>query len=211
MNPVRKRFAAEVGSDTAVDRDGGQIGFRNKNPHAIIVAACGFDKKIWSYTCREDSVEFTTVLADGEEGFPGRMEVAITFTLDDENGLHIDYRAVSDRDTVANFTNHAYFNLNGHGSGVHDPLLKPFGGYDNNFFFADYDGTLRHQATLSDPHSGRTMKMYTDQPCVQVYTANMVNLDDHPFKGNIPQYTHCGVCLETQAMPDSIHFRRSPM
>ena len=46
MNPVRKRFAAEVGSDTAVERDGGQIGFRNKNPHAIIVAACGFDKKM---------------------------------------------------------------------------------------------------------------------------------------------------------------------
>ena len=44
MNPVRKRFATEVGSDTAVERDGGQIGFRNKNPHAIIVAACGFDK-----------------------------------------------------------------------------------------------------------------------------------------------------------------------
>ena len=89
----------------------------NEGKNQLHGGLCGFDKKIWSYTCREDSVEFTTVLADGEEGFPGRMEVAITFTLDDENGLHIDYRAVSDRDTVANFTNHAYFNLNGHGSG----------------------------------------------------------------------------------------------
>ncbi|MFR4069659.1 MAG: aldose epimerase family protein, partial [Oscillospiraceae bacterium] len=89
----------------------------NEDKNQLHGGLCGFDKKIWSYTCREDSVEFTTVLADGEEGFPGRMEVAITFTLDDENGLHIDYRAVSDRDTVANFTNHAYFNLNGHGSG----------------------------------------------------------------------------------------------
>ena len=89
----------------------------NEGKNQLHGGLCGFDKKIWSYTCREDSVEFTTVLADGEEGFPGRMEVAITFTLDDENGLHIDYRAVSDRDTVANFTNHAYFNLNGHGIG----------------------------------------------------------------------------------------------
>lgn len=89
----------------------------NEGKNQLHGGLCGFDKKIWSYTCREDSVEFTTVLADGEEGFPGRMEVAITFTLDDESGLHIDYRAVSDRDTVANFTNHAYFNLNGHGSG----------------------------------------------------------------------------------------------
>ena len=79
----------------------------NEGKNQLHGGLCGFDKKIWSYTCREDSVEFTTVLADGEEGFPGRMEVAITFTLDDENGLHIDYRAVSDRDTVANFTNHA--------------------------------------------------------------------------------------------------------
>ena len=62
-------------------------------------------------------MEFTTVLADGEEGYPGRLDVSITFTLTDDNALHIDYRAVSSADTVANFTNHAYFNLNGQGSG----------------------------------------------------------------------------------------------
>lgn len=90
----------------------------NEGANQLHGGLCGFDKKIWSYTCRSDrSVEFSTVLADGEEGFPGNLTVSITYTLDDENALQIDYRAHCDADTVANFTNHAYFNLNGHDSG----------------------------------------------------------------------------------------------
>lgn len=89
----------------------------NEGKNQLHGGLCGFDKKLWDYACRENSVEFTTVLADGEEGYPGRLDVSITFTLTDDNALHIDYRAVSSADTVANFTNHAYFNLNGQGSG----------------------------------------------------------------------------------------------
>ena len=77
----------------------------------------GLDKKLWNFSCTGDSVEFRTTLADGEEGFPGEMEVTVTYRLDEENGLHIDYDAWSTADTVANFTNHTYFNLNGQGSG----------------------------------------------------------------------------------------------
>lgn len=89
----------------------------NEGKNQLHGGLCGFDKKLWNYNCRENSVEFTTVLSDGEEGYPGRLDVSITFTLTDDNALHIDYRAVSSADTVANFTNHAYFNLNGQGSG----------------------------------------------------------------------------------------------
>ena len=89
----------------------------NEGKNQLHGGLCGFDKKLWNYTCRENSVEFTAVLADGEEGYPGRLDVSITFTLTDDNALRIDYRAVSSADTVANFTNHAYFNLNGQGSG----------------------------------------------------------------------------------------------
>ena len=89
----------------------------NEGKNQLHGGLCGFDKKLWNYNCRENSVEFTTVLADGEEGYPGRLDVSITFTLTDDNALRIDYRAVSSADTVANFTNHAYFNLNGQGSG----------------------------------------------------------------------------------------------
>jgi len=85
------------------------------------------------------------------------------------------------------------------------PMIRAFGGYDNNFIFAKYDGTMKLRATLTHPASGRKMNMYTDQPCVQVYTANMINPADHPFKGGVAQSKHCGMCLETQAMPDSIN------
>lgn len=87
----------------------------NEGKNQLHGGLCGFDKKLWNYNCRENSVEFTTVLSDGEEGYPGRLDVSITFTLTDDNALRIDYRAVSSADTVANFTNHAYFNLNGQG------------------------------------------------------------------------------------------------
>lgn len=89
----------------------------NAGEHQLHGGLCGLDKKLWSYTCRENSVVFTTVLADGEEGFPGRLDVCVVYTLTDDNALRIDYHAVSDADTIANFTNHAYFNLNGQGSG----------------------------------------------------------------------------------------------
>ena len=77
----------------------------------------GLDKKLWNFTCTGDRVEFRTTLADGEEGFPGEMEVTVTYRLDEDNGLRIDYDAWSTEDTVANFTNHTYFNLNGQDSG----------------------------------------------------------------------------------------------
>ena len=68
----------------------------NEGKNQLHGGLCGFDKKLWNYTCREDSVEFTTVLADGEEGFPGRMEVVHhLYARRTKTALHIDYRAVS--------------------------------------------------------------------------------------------------------------------
>ncbi len=93
----------------------------------------------------------------------------------------------------------------GDGFAADHPMMKELGGYDNNFIFANYDGKLSLRGSLTDPKSGRTLKLYTNQPCVQIYTANMINPDDAPFKGNVKQYTHCAACMETQAMPDSIN------
>ena len=93
------------------------------------------------------------------------------------------------------------------GEGFADPyaMMQEFGGYDNNFMFSSEVKAVELRGILKDPKSGRTMKMYTDQPCVQIYTANMINTEDPAFKNGVKQYRHCGVCMETQAMPNSIN------
>lgn len=74
----------------------------------------GFDKHIWHYEILPDGVRFTRTSPDGEEGYPGNLEVAITYTLRDTT-LEMDYKAVSDQDTICSLTNHSYYNLNGSG------------------------------------------------------------------------------------------------
>lgn len=84
--------------------------------------------------------------------------------------------------------------------------LKIAGGYDHCLNFVGGESkepVLR--AELKDAKSGRVMKVYTDQPCVQFYTANFMNNPAYPFKGGFPQHTQNAVCLETQHMPDSIN------
>ena len=79
----------------------------------------GFDKKWWKGQILEadgeDAVIFTYVAHDGEEGFPGKLRVQITYAFDDDCRLTIRYMAVSDKDTIVNMTNHSYFNLAGKG------------------------------------------------------------------------------------------------
>lgn len=88
----------------------------------------GFDKRIWSASILEDggepAVGLTYRSADGEEGYPGTLEMSVTFTVTADNALHIRYEGISDKDTVLNPTNHAYFNLNGYDGGdVLDTVL----------------------------------------------------------------------------------------
>lgn len=64
-----------------------------------------------------DSVEFSYTAADLSHGFPGEKDIKVIYRLTDDNSLHIKYEAVSTKDTYLNFTNHAYFNLNGYNNG----------------------------------------------------------------------------------------------
>lgn len=64
-----------------------------------------------------DSVEFSRLSPHMEQGFPGNLDISVTYTLTSENELVIEYLAVSDKDTIVNLTNHSYFNLAGHNSG----------------------------------------------------------------------------------------------
>ena len=72
----------------------------------------GFDKVIWTAKPSANSVEFTYLSKDGEEGYPGNLTAHVTYTLDN-NTVRLEYAATTDKDTVQNLTNHTYFNLAG--------------------------------------------------------------------------------------------------
>ena len=79
-----------------------------------------YNKRIWDYSFDEDnnSVSFNLVSPDGDQGFPGKFNITVTYTLTDNNELKINYNGKSDKDTIANMTNHSYFNLAGHNNGT---------------------------------------------------------------------------------------------
>ena len=80
------------------------------------------------------------------------------------------------------------------------------GGYDHCMnFVGGSSNEPKHRATLTDPVSGRQMRVYTDQPCVQFYSGNFLNNEKYPFKNGCPQRPQMALCLETQKMPDSIN------
>ncbi len=83
----------------------------------------GFDKKVWDAEIAdgdEPSLILRLTSPDGEEGFPGEVKVKVTYTLTNDNAIKIHYEGETNQDTVLNMTNHSYFNLNGHNSGVVD-------------------------------------------------------------------------------------------
>jgi aldose 1-epimerase len=79
----------------------------------------GFHNVVWDGKQVDSStVELTYLAKDGEEGYPGNLNVKVTFKLTDDNALEIWYEATTDKNTVVNLTNHGFWNLNGAGSGT---------------------------------------------------------------------------------------------
>jgi aldose 1-epimerase len=83
----------------------------------------GFDKVNWTATPiqqEEPALKLTYTSKDGDEGYPGNLSIEVIYTLQKDNSVKIDYSATTDKATVVNLTNHAYFNLAGDGKSILD-------------------------------------------------------------------------------------------
>jgi aldose 1-epimerase len=169
-----------------------------------------FDRALWFAAPVRDGVRLTHVSPDGTHGFPGTVTAHVTYTLaPDRNQLRLDFEATTDAPTVVSLTSHTYWKL---GEGVPtlqlladrytpvDTQLIPTGdiawvaGTPMDFRIArriersyDHNWVLNAKglaAVLRDPASGRTLRVSTTEPGLQVYT-------------------HTGVALEPQRFPDS--------
>ena len=115
------RYANRI-SRGSLDIDGTTHGLsQNEGEHHLHGGHAGFDRRVWEIRrCGSEgapSVALGYHSADGEEGYPGAVDVEVEYTLVHVNALRIRYRASTDRRTVVNLTNHAFFNLAGEGSG----------------------------------------------------------------------------------------------
>lgn len=94
---------------------------KNDGQNTLHGGTQGFDKRIWTAEPKSAPESQSLVLKytskDGEEGYPGALDVTVTYTLTDTDDLSIEYRAKTDKATVLNLTNHTYFNLAGEGEG----------------------------------------------------------------------------------------------
>lgn len=98
---------------------------QNENQNNLHSGPDGFESRMWTVTEtneEENYILLSLTSPDGDQGFPGNMKVTLRYELSEENELIIHYLADTDADTVANMTNHSYFNLNGHDGGINSEI-----------------------------------------------------------------------------------------
>lgn len=123
---VAGRYANRISKGQLTIEDQNYQLFINNGPNHLHGGERGFDDRIWTAetfsTDSEAGVELRYLSEDGEENYPGNLDVCVRYTLNNQNELSIQYRASTDRTTVVNLTNHTYFNLRGAGSSLEHRL-----------------------------------------------------------------------------------------
>ncbi len=158
---------------------------RNHGAHHLHGGITGFDKVIWQArplaSADEPALELAYVSRDGEEGYPGNLSVTVTYTLTAEGALRIDYYATTDRTTVVNLTNHAYFNLSGTGNILHHEL-QLFAHH-----FLPVDTSLIPTGEIHDVR-GTVMDFTTPTPI-----GARIHADDEQLRNGLDGYDHTWV------------------
>ncbi|MFN4144183.1 MAG: aldose epimerase family protein [Runella sp.] len=116
FGPIIGRFANRIGGAKFTLNGQTYTLAANNGPNHIHGGRVGFNRKLWEATPidgQEPALKLRYTSPDGEEGYPGQLEVEVTYTLQKNNALRIDYQAITNKPTVVNLTNHSYFNLNG--------------------------------------------------------------------------------------------------
>ncbi len=215
----------------------------NSGKNTIHGGRKGFAQAVWTVEDvpeknGESSVKLVYLSKDGEEGFPGNLKTSVIYTVTDNNELRIDYEAETDKATIVNLTNHAYWNLAGGGSCLDNILWIPSSSYtpaDANLIptgeIAPLKGTpmdflqptrigerieqLKPKLNGYDHNyilgEGKAMKMagrLTEPKSGRIMEVRTTQPAVQLYTGN--HLGHTGVCLETQHYPDSIHHKNFP-
>ncbi|MCD8078950.1 MAG: galactose mutarotase [Bacteroides sp.] len=224
---------------------------KNTGEHSAHGGDPGFASRVWqAEPVSESTLKLSYLSPDGENGFPGNLQVSLFYTVTEDNELDIRYEAQTDKPTVINLSHHSFFNISGdfHTS-VEDQILyidadyyTPYdslkqvtgeilpvagtpldftephrigeridedwlqlnvtSGYDHNWVLNTEGNLSLLAARLVDEKSGRTLEVYTNEPGLQVYTANGLR-GAMTGKEGIAYEKRTSVCLETQHFPDS--------
>ena len=217
----------------------------------------GFDKANWTVTRLVEGSRPALILGlvspDGDQGYPGRLEVSATYRLEEDGALSLDYEATTDRTTIVNLSNHVYWNLAGEGTAegamghrlmipadhylptdagsiptgefrpVEDSVFDfrertPVGarvrdggdeqirfgrGYDHAWAIArEVSPQPRLLAELEHPGSGRTMRLFSNQPGLQFYSGNFLDGRTIGKSGRLYRMGDA-IVLEPQMFPDT--------
>ena len=226
----------------ALNQNNYQLGLNNGG-HSLHGGRYGFSQTVWKMerisTKNNPSITFSYLSPDGDEHFPGKLQVEVTYTISEENELIVDFWAAAEEDTIVNLTQHSYFNLNGHRSHIADQQLSvnaekiletidmiPTG------LALDVDGTLFDfrspqncphtidatfvldkktplAATLFNPRNKLKMAVYTTQPAVHIYVGGDC-FNILKGKEDAGYHSLSGICFETQNFPDAPNHANFP-
>jgi aldose 1-epimerase len=217
---------------------------KNLNNHSLHGGNIGFNQRIWALKKFTDginpSVKLTYFSPNNEGGFPGDLNVELTYTLSENNELSIDYIAKTSEDTIINLTNHSYFNLEGHqetianqdlfinsntvletdNENVPTGLLLNLVNTTNDFSNAKKCPEKIDSSFVLNKENKIAASLYSDKNNLKmlVFTdqpsvhiyVGGKNDDSITAKENVKYHSNSGICFETQNFPDAPNHSHFP-